>query len=305
MDDRAGRNAAFIAGWRSGTIGLLEQAAARGCLWRRPGITGVRHVRALKRACYVLPAACHGQARREQYRSSRCVCLAQAGQRSSGISMSPAPRPVPAGQSCQLRPAAHEWPRCVRAVAINTASACISCARQMASQFASVHVQLEVHRLGCLYGNPRRQRGCPRGARRRGVFGCCSSRKTSAESPPGGTGWAGCFPPRTKSGSATAKCQRRRRSRAGENFFQRGVVSGKMVRIIQRTARSFRKAPSASNPVPASRHLPLREASGAITFNRRVFHDVTAYRVRGFSPLAGDLIGHFHCDLHNAVNLTQ
>jgi hypothetical protein len=30
---------------------------------------------------------------------------------------------------------------------------------------------------------------------------------------------------------------------------------------------------------------------------------VAAYRVRGFPPLTGDLIGHFHCDLHNAVNL--
>jgi hypothetical protein len=42
-----------------------------------------------------------------------------------------------------------------------------------------------------------------------------------------------------------------------------------------------------------------------LTFNRRVFHDVTAYRVRGFSPLTGDLIGHFHCDLHNAMNLAR
>jgi hypothetical protein len=50
---------------------------------------------------------------------------------------------------------------------------------------------------------------------------------------------------------------------------------------------------------------PTGQAAGAIPFNRRVFHDVAADRVRGFPPLAGDLIGQFHSDLHDAVNLAQ
>jgi hypothetical protein len=65
------------------------------------------------------------------------------------------------------------------------------------------------------------------------------------------------------------------------------------------------RLPSASNPVPASPYLPLREASGAIPFNRRVFHYVTAHLVRGFSPRTGDLIAHFHCNLHGILNLAR
>jgi hypothetical protein len=104
-----------------------------------------------------------------------------------------------------------------------------------------------------------------------------------------------------------AKYPRRRRSQAGEDFFQRGIVSGQVrCGIIQRH-RAFRKE-SFRLPVIQAKHrtyLPLREASGAIAFNRRVFHDVTAYHVGGFSPLTGNLIGHFHCDLHNAANLAR
>jgi len=51
--------------------------------------------------------------------------------------------------------------------------------------------------------------------------------------------------------------------------------------------------------------LPLREASGAIAFNRGIFHDVTTDRVRGFPPLTRNLIGHFHGELHNALNLAR
>jgi hypothetical protein len=49
----------------------------------------------------------------------------------------------------------------------------------------------------------------------------------------------------------------------------------------------------------------MRKASHAITFNRRVLHDVSANGVRGLSPLPGDLIGQFQRELHGSMNLTR
>jgi hypothetical protein len=47
----------------------------------------------------------------------------------------------------------------------------------------------------------------------------------------------------------------------------------------------------------------MGEASSPITFDRGVFHEVAAHRVRGFSPLAGNLVRQFHCDLHLRLGL--
>src|SRR4051812_45932712 len=49
----------------------------------------------------------------------------------------------------------------------------------------------------------------------------------------------------------------------------------------------------------------MRKASGTITLDGRVFHDMTADGVRGLSPLTSHLIGHFHCDLHDAVTVAR
>jgi hypothetical protein len=90
-------------------------------------------------------------------------------------------------------------------------------------------------------------------------------------------------------------------------FIQCGVVSGQVRSGIIQRHGAFRKK-SFRLPIIQSEHrthLPLREASGAITFNRRAFHDATAYRVRGFSPPTGNLIGYFNYDFHNAGNLAR
>src|SRR6266513_1251855 len=49
----------------------------------------------------------------------------------------------------------------------------------------------------------------------------------------------------------------------------------------------------------------MRKAPRAITLNCGVFQDVATYRLRGFSPLAGDFVGHFHGDLHDAVTVAR
>ena len=103
------------------------------------------------------------------------------------------------------------------------------------------------------------------------------------------------------------KCQRQLRSRAGKNFFQRGAVSREIGGgIIQRNRVLAQKG--FGLPIVQTQHrayLPLGEASSTITLNCRTLHNVTANRSRGISPLAGNLIGHFHCDLHTAINLTR
>src|ERR1039457_1017028 len=75
----------------------------------------------------------------------------------------------------------------------------------------------------------------PIGARAAVYWAAATHEKRSAESPPGETGAAKWFPHCTKSDSAKAKCRKRRRSRAGKNLLQGGVVSGKVGGgIIQR-----------------------------------------------------------------------
>ena len=128
--------------------------------------------------------------------------------------------------------------------------------------------------------------------------------RRSAVSTPAETGGAGCSPPRTTAGSATARCRRRRRSRAGEDSLERGVIGGEIGGgIVQRDGPFFQEG--FRLPVIQCQHrphLPLREASGAIPLHGRVLQDMTADRVRGLRPLTSDLIGHFHGDLHAAMN---
>jgi hypothetical protein len=47
------------------------------------------------------------------------------------------------------------------------------------------------------------------------------------------------------------------------------------------------------------------KAPRPIALNRHVFQNVTTHSVRGFSPLAGNLIGQFQCHLHNTANITR
>jgi len=159
----------------------------------------------------------------------------------------------------------------------------ISCARQMASN-SPASTQLEFTVLGVLR-QPTSATRLPTGARAR-VFGCCSSRKTVGESPPGGTGWADAFRPaqdqvvqrrsvrdddaheRERIFSSVA-CQRQDRWRNNSTngaFIQEGF----RLPVIQSQHRA---------------HLPLRERP-AHTLQSPLFHDVTAY-VPGFSPLTG------------------
>lgn len=139
------------------------------------------------------------------------------------------------------------------------------------------------------------------------MFGCGISRNTVG----GITTWrnnrANTFSVCTKSGSARVKCQRPPRSRSGKNFFQRGAVSGEIGGgIIQWHGALVQKG--FGLPIIEAQHrahLSLGKASRAITFNGRTLQNVTANRIRGISPLAGNLVGHFNGDLHGVVNLAQ
>jgi len=93
--------------------------------------------------------------------------------------------------------------------------------------------------------------------------------------------------------------------RAGKNFFQRRVVRREIgCGIIQWDTSLIQKVLRLPVIHPQhGAHLPLGEASGAIRLHRRILHEVTAYHVRGFSPLTRNLIGHFHGNFHGTVNL--
>ena len=84
-------------------------------------------------------------------------------------------------------------------------------------------------------------------------------------------------------------CRRRRRSRAAEDFVQSRVVSFQVRNgVIHRHAALLEKSFRLPLVQPQQfADLPVRKASGAITLNRRVFHDVTAHRVRRIPPIDG------------------
>jgi hypothetical protein len=106
---------------------------------------------------------------------------------------------------------------------------------------------------------------------------------------------------------AGAKCRKQRRSRGGENLGQRRVVGLQVSGgVIQGHSAFLEKG--FRLPIVQGQHLselPMGEAPGPVTFNRRILHYVTTHRSRGFSPLTGDLIGQFHGHLHDVVNLPR